>query len=78
MRARLAHHEVHAELGSEVRCLVRVRCAVLADHLLQPRDVGRDLGDHVGDAVEVEPAVEADAAVDVVGEHRERNHAAPR
>jgi hypothetical protein len=43
---------------------------------LQADHVGIDLADHPGDAVEITPAVESHAAVDVVAGDDERGHAA--
>ncbi len=37
-------------------------------HLLQADDVGFELGDHRGDAADIEPAIHADAAMHVVGQ----------
>ena len=76
--ARLAHHALHAERRREVRHLVASGAARLADHLLEPDHVGRGLGDHVGDPVEVQAAVQPDAPVDVVAHDRDRDHAASR
>src|SRR2546428_125085 len=78
VRARHAHDERHAELQREVRPLVAGFPARLADHFLEPDHVGRRLCDHVGDPVEVQAAVEADAPVDVVAHDREGDHAASR
>src|SRR3989442_1544594 len=78
VRARLAHHQLHAELAREVRGLVGRRhdVAVLADDLLQPHDVGIHLRDDDADAVEVPAAVQTDAPGDVVGGDGDRRHAA--
>src|SRR5256712_8176345 len=78
VRARHAHDERHAELQREVRPLVAGFPARLADHFLEPDHVGRRLCDHVGDPVEVQAAVEADAPVDVVAHDREWDHTASR
>jgi hypothetical protein len=53
-----------------------VRDAVPPDDLLQAHDVGRDLGDDVGDPVQVVAAVEPDAAVNVVAHDGEVRHPA--
>ena len=42
-----------ASRAAQVGGLIGVRDAVLPDDLLQAHDVGRDLGDDVGDPVEV-------------------------
>src|SRR5438093_33934 len=76
--ARLTHHALHAGRRRAVRDLVASGAARLADHLLEPDHVGRGLGDHVGDPVEVQAAVQPDAPVDVVAHDRDRDHAASR
>src|SRR3989442_1644540 len=76
--ARPAHPALHAELRREVRHLVGSAAARLADPLLEPDHVGRGLGDHVADPVEVQAAVQPDAPVDVVAHDRDRDHAASR
>ena len=78
MRARLAHDELrHLEPRREVGRLIGVRDTVLADHLLEPDDVGADLADDVGDSIEIAAAVESDSAVNVVAHDGEVSHAAP-
>ena len=62
-----AHDELHAETLGEVRRLIGPRLARSPDDLLQSHDVGTDLRDDVGDAIDVPPAVQPLAAMDVVG-----------
>ena len=78
IRARLAHHQLHAELARQVGGLIgrRHHVAVLADDLLQTDDVRIHLRDDDADAVEVAAAIETDAAMDVVGGDGDRRHAA--
>jgi hypothetical protein len=77
VRADDAHHERHAQPLREVRRLIPVRRAVLANDLLEPDDVGSDLGDDGGDANEVEAAIEPAPSMDVVAGDDELPHAGP-
>jgi hypothetical protein len=75
-RARLAHHDGHAELRGQVGRLVGVPHAVGPHDFLQADDVGVDLPDHPGDAIDVAAPVEPDATMDVVAGGDQRRHAA--
>ena len=68
---RRRHHPAHAERRAD---LLGVAAAVRAgaDHFLQRDDVGVDRAQHRGDALGPRPAVEAAAAMDVVGGDAQR------
>ena len=63
---RRRHHPAHAQRRAQLRRLARLERAG-ADHFLQRDDVGVDGREHAGDAFEARAAVEAAAAMNVVG-----------
>src|SRR2546425_209724 len=65
--ARHPHDELHAQADREVRGLVGAQVARSPHDFLQPDDVRTDLGDDVGNAIDVAPAIEPLPTVDVVG-----------
>ena len=69
--ARRRHHPAHAERGAD---LLGVAAAVRpgADHFLQRDDVGVDRAQHRGDPLRARAAVQAAAAMDVVGGDAQR------
>src|SRR5206468_3544253 len=61
--------EGHLQLSGDLMGLVDPAGARAADvELLQAHHVRLELGDHGRDAIDIEPAVDADAAMDVVGQ----------
>jgi hypothetical protein len=72
VRARLSHHDLHAEASGNKRRLVGMVVAILADDFLQPHHVCLRLRDDPGDAGEIETPIHADAPVNVVAGDRHR------
>ena len=66
--ARRRHHPTHPQRRAEFRGLTGLERA-RANHFLQRDDVGVDGREHTGDAFEPRPAVEAAAAMNIVGGH---------
>ena len=65
------HHPAHADQRADLLG-VSLRARTGADHLLQRDDVRVDRADDLGDALRIGAAIEAAAAMDVVGGDTQR------